>query len=76
MWLLVPSSVADPGSGDLYHQDPGFIFHPSFMNSRMKTFGIRNEKFRDPDPVSGIKHPGSATLVPSPNLICKRKPSL
>jgi hypothetical protein len=35
----------------------GFIFHPSFYVS-----WIRDEKFRDPDPGSGIKHPGSATL--------------
>jgi hypothetical protein len=37
----------------------GFIFHPSFYVG----FGIRDEKFSDPDLVSGIKHSVSATLL-------------
>jgi hypothetical protein len=44
------SRIRDPGSG---------AFSPLGSGIRIRD----KKKFRDPDPGSGIKHPGSATLV-------------
>jgi hypothetical protein len=65
----------DPGSGSGMNffriPDPVGMFLVRFfkiiflctVGSWMKTFGIRNEQFRDPDPGSRIKHPRSTKLV-------------